>query len=307
MFRTGDIITRKSICFLLALGLLFINVGCEKQKSSNSSSGTEKPHQNITTRKLNYELDWLEKDLSKSGLKGLIVGQSAVGCFTTQSLTLSRYIYLFNDYQRYGENSIYHDSYLAIETDSEILLRDLADDDYNGSYGEEVYACDVDGDGIDEVVLQQTVGITGGAGQYLSRIFKVVDDEIIELFNSSSVSLYNTGFSGILKDGYKLEVQNIFTGYSITLDMSDKKTYCGIYFDEAGKVIYDVYSENIMCDSFMEFTPEDVDNDGAFEVVCLQYVWLYGHLDGIGYAKSILKFNKSTTMFEVVGSEFIPM
>jgi hypothetical protein len=298
---------KKSIIILLVLGLLFISVGCEKQKGSNSSIVAEKPHHNSTTYKLNYNHDWLENDLTELGLKDLTIGERVRGCFTAQRPTSSRYVYLFNDYQKYGENRIYHDSSLVIETDSKILLRDLANDNYSGSYGEEIYVCDVDDDGIDEVVLQQTVGMTGGAGQYLSRIFKVVDDEIIQLFNSSSICLYNTGFSCVLKDDYKMEVQNIFTGYSITLDMIGTKKYSGIYFDEAGKVISNVHFENIVCDSFMEFIPKDVDNDGTFEVACLQYVSLYGHSDGIGYAKSILKFNKNTKMFEVVGSEFIPM
>ena len=295
---------RKVIVLLLTLSVLLVCSGCVAQTDNNSSSANiEKPHQKLTATELPYESDWLKTDLSKVGLKNLSIGETAEGRFTTHASTSPRYVYLLNDYERYGENSIYHDSYLAIETDSKILFKDLSSDNYSGSYGDTLYVHDVDGDGIDEVIVQQTVGMTGGAGQYLSRIFKVVDDEIQETFNSSTTDLYDTGFISILKDDFKLEVRNRFTGYAKTLDFSAKEQYIGVYFDEDGKVIGDGI---IWCDSFREFTPEDVDGDGIFEMVYLQYVSLYGHTDYIGDAKSVLKFNPNTQKFEVIKAEFIP-
>lgn len=43
-----------------------------------------------------------------------------------------------------------------------------------------------------------------------------------------------------------------------------------------------------------------------FEMICLQYVSLDSHADGIGDTKSVLKYNKQTRKFEVVQAEFIP-
>ncbi len=62
---------------------------------------------------------------------------------------------------------------------------------------------------------------------------------------------------------------------------------------------------DILSDSFSEFEPQDIDGDGVFEIVCLQYVSLLGHSDCIGNAKSILKFNSDTQKFAVITAEFI--
>ena len=35
-----------------------------------------------------------------------------------------------------------------------------------------------------EIVLQETISMSGGAGQYLSRIFDYKNDEIVEIFSS---------------------------------------------------------------------------------------------------------------------------
>lgn len=43
------------------------------------------------------------------------------------------------------------------------------------------------------------------------------------------------------------------------------------------------------------------------EIVCSQYVSLYGHADGIGYAKSVLKFDTSQQKFIVINAKFDTM
>ena len=100
------------------------------------------------------------------------------------------------------------------------------------------------------------------------------------------------------------EIKNKFTGYSTILDLSGYKVYHGVYFDETGKPL-NKNEENVLFDSFREFTPADVDGDGTFELVCLQYASLYCHADYIGDAKSVLKYNSDTKEFEVIKAEFI--
>lgn len=287
---------------ILLILFVIVNAGCCEQKSSNLSSAyIEKPHQNITVGEVPYEGNWLKSGLPKAGLKNLSVGEKAQGCFTAQSSAYPRYAYVLCDYDRYGKKGIYHDSYLAIETDSKVLLKDLSCEN-NGSYADIMYARDVDGDGTDEIILQQAVGMTGGAGQYRSCVFKVVEDRITEIFNSSTGHLYDTGFNSTLKDGFKLVLQNRFTGYEKTLDLSKNKQYIGVYFDINGNV---VENRSLLYDSFKEFIPEDVDNDDIFEILCLQYVSLYSHTDYIGDAKSVLKFNANTQEFDIIKAEFI--
>ncbi|MCL2503620.1 MAG: hypothetical protein FWE94_03300 [Coriobacteriia bacterium] len=297
---------RKIFVFLIILSILVVPVGCDTPANNNPSTASIEWHQDLTATELPYRNNWFQADLPKVGLKDIAIGETAEGRFSTVNSTSPRFVHLLCDYAEDGENSTYHDSFLAVETDSKILFKDLSSDNDSGSYGDTLYARDVNGDGIDEIIVQQTVGMTGGAGQHLSRIFKVADDEIQEIFNSLTANLddagYDTGFSSILQDGFKLEVQNRFTGYSKTLDLSSKEQYIGVYFDETGKAIGDGM---IRCDSFMEFTPEDVNSDGVFEIVCSQYASLYSHADYIGDAKSVLRFNPKVQRFEVIKAEFI--
>lgn len=168
---------------------------------------------------------------------------------------------------------------------------------------QQLHLCDVDGDGLDEIVVHQQIDAFGGAGQYLSRILKVDGEEICEIFNSgtsSSDGMFDTGFESEFLNGYKLKITNRHVNYSITIAISDR--YADDFFDENGKGKRDI---SILCDSFMEFTPKDIDGDGVFEIECLQYVSLDGHADGIGYAKSALKLNTETQKFEVIQAEFV--
>ncbi|MBO4468246.1 MAG: hypothetical protein J5766_02985, partial [Clostridia bacterium] len=182
---------------------------------------------------------------------------------------------------------------------------DITNDEYGGSYGDDkIFARDIDGDKADEIILQQIVGMTGGAGQYRSRIFKVVGDEIAEIFNSATGNIFDTGFIGVVKNGFKLEIKNKFNNYLNELDLSAENQYIGVYFDINGNATSNAENE-ILCDSFREFVPEDIDNDGIFEIVCLQYVSLYGHSDYIGDAKSVLKFDFNKKEFIITEAEFI--
>ena len=76
----------------------------------------------------------------------------------------------------------------------------------------------------------------------------------------------------------------------------------GIFYDEYGNIIN---SESILCDSFNEFFPKDIDEDGIFEISCVQYVSLNGHSDYIGDAETVIKFNSESKQFEVVKALFI--
>ena len=61
---------------------------------------------------------------------------------------------------------------------------------------------DLDGDEDKEIVSQENIGMSGGAGQYLSRIFDFKDGEIIEIFSFvENEEIFDRGFSlTLLKD-----------------------------------------------------------------------------------------------------------
>ena len=316
---------KKTIAMLIGLSLLLSSCGSspvdpalltedvavsthvvsdEPQDESTSSasgypvqelSATELPRTNRTNS------DWLKFDIPGVGLTNLTLGPVEYGYVQEPEDEYKRQlpVYIFRDYQ-FGSMH-YHFSYLAVVTDTKVLFKDLE----KGSYDELLYVCDVDGDGLDEIVVQQDIGSATGAGAFISRIFKVVDDEIIEIFNPSPGGdrfRFETGFRNALEDGYRMEISNIYTGHVVTIEFDESNKNRERYFDETGEVTTDA---SLSVDSFYQFEPEDIDGDGVFEIVCLQYASLSFHGNRIGWAKSILKYNPETQAFEVIGAGLI--
>lgn len=196
----------------------------------------------------------------------------------------------------------YH-TYLLVETEEFVWLFDLKSE----CYEQNLYICDVDGDSFDEIIVQQTTDHFGGAGHFLSRIFKFEQtDSLFEMFNSATNSprdknnQFDTGYDSEFLNGYNLKITNKHADCNTILDISGR--YIPEIFDEDGKC---TINTSIWCDGFLSFTPKDVDDDDVFEIECLQYVSLLSHVDGIGYAKSVLKYNANEAKFEVVRAEFI--
>lgn len=302
------------LVFLLVLILL---AGCAEAENEQNNvnpevnTATAQEHQpltaNIIANPHAYAEKWMSVDLPEAGLKDLTLGNYAEGHLVAPDTndTSASTVYIFCDYAE--EDSPYHSAYLAVSLGEKVLLKDLAEEQYSGSYWDTLYVCDIDGDGLDEIVVQQTVGMSGGAGSYWSRIFKVRAEEIEVIFDSlivdaenTSWGTFDTGFTSTYLSGRQVKIENTITGYSTILDISDR--YQDAFFDAEGKGT----TGRLYCDSFREFIPQDVDHDGVFELVCLQYASLYTHADYIGDAKTVLKYNTASQGFEVVQAEFIP-
>ncbi len=227
------------------------------------------------------------------------VGQSGEGKFllgdTTEPVQQEVYIMF-----ECTDDKLYHYSHLVVKGESKTLTYNLSESGI-GSYADMLYVCDIDGDNGDEIIVQRTVGMSGGAGQYISQIFKVENNQIKEIFNASSANMFNTGFSSKMEDNYGLVVFNRYTDYEKHVDVGDKNYVDGFYSEE-GKLLKET---EIYADSFCSFSPLDVDSDGIFEIRANQYMSLYGHSDYIGTAVSILKYRSSTEEFEVIDTEFI--
>lgn len=253
--------------------------------------------------------EWMSIDLSEAGLSNLTLGCVENGYIIKDNTEEQKKsaVYIFCDYA--VSNNMYHIPYLVVALSDKVLIKDLSDGNkYSGSYYDVLSLADVDGDGTHEIIVQQTVGMSGGAGSYISRIFKVNGDKIQEMFTSVSQdpsdagqSIWNTGFTSEFLSNRKLKIINGFTDYNIIIDISKK--YTEDFFDKDGK---GPLSLSISCDSFNEFSPKDVDDDGVYEIVCSQYVSLADHSDYIGDAKTVLRYNVKLQMFEVIQSEFIP-
>lgn len=258
-------------------------------------------HQFLTATQASFDAEkTMRISIDEVGLKNVSISQLdeyimlSEGCYAT--------VFLLSD-NRYASDSLAADYYLAVAVNDKIIVKDLAKWENQFSYGGQFYLYDIDGDNDREIILQETVGLSGGAGQYLSRIFDFKDNELVEIFSSVDNSLndYDTGFSvEILKDK-KLKINNSFTQYSETFVLKNRgEDYYSFWYDENGKP----EDLELTVDSFCKFEPCDIDLDGIYEIICSQYASLYGHSDFVGTAVSVLKYNTNESVFEIVDAYF---
>lgn len=285
----------KSFKFISIILLIFLVF------SSCNISKNEKEYQELKINVITYNQEEMFRiSLSEAGLEDVFI-QHATGFEKIDNESDWCQVFLLGN-DRF-EQSKPCDYYLAVLCYDKVYLKEAA----ICSLGSGIELCDFDGDGDKEILLQETVGMSGGAGQYSSSVLDFENGEFIEMF-SDSVALYNgdnktTGFSiEILKEN-KYKIKNSITDYSEIFDFKNKpEKYLNGLYDENGEVI----KHEILVDSFFDFIPNDVDNDGVYEIVCRQYVSLIDHSDHLGNAKTILKFNNKTASFEIIDAEFEP-
>ena len=201
------------------------------------------------------------------------------------------------------EESASHDSYIIIVTEASAVYHQV-----DRSYlNDKVYLNDIDGDGSDEIIVHQLTSAAGGAGGYNALIYKIENGILSAIFNSEGGNQFDTGFSSKFTDGYKLEINNNFTDYKTVLDLNNSKKHKEWFFNEDGSVLSEYKDKSwIMVDSFNQFIPKDVDNDGIYEISCVQYASLRDHSDYIGDCKTVLKYDNIIGDFVVADAEFVP-
>jgi len=256
---------------------------------------------------------WLSKNGYKidAGLFLLIDTQTSFYWDDLLGETVHNTFYLFfYDYLDFTHSS--WNSFLLVESETKSGIKQLPKMLDYCIFGMTMYIHDVDGDGQEEVIIHQDVDMFGGFGQYRTMVYKITDSGLKEIFKSpNKEGFFDTGFRSRFLDGNNFQISNIYTGYSEIFDFVyyDSKE---VYWDEKGQPYsrddlgaWDDWDGSwLMVDSFYYFNPVDVDNDGIFELVCEQYTSLRGHSDYVGDAKSVLKYNTETQVFEVVFAEF---
>ena len=239
-----------------------------------------------------YSNNWLERsDMNEWQIVSCSKG------FFSKEMNIVQNAYILKQYST--SSSLITSSVLAVEVGKKVLFFELAKD--CGSFSNEMHIGDIDGDGIDEIAVHSAVGFSGGSGQYISIVLKVLDNNLIKMFEFSPKERFDTGFTCVLKDNYIISIKNSFTGYEADLDFSKDKKYYGLIYNDNGKVIN---NQEIFCDTFNFFRFVDIENDGIYELEGSQYISLYGHSDYIGEAKTILKFNAYQEKFEVFDALF---
>lgn len=315
---------KRALLLLLALTFVIVFFGCEKAETHTETStdttaevqGTTeaasdprnenyRDHQELSATEAEFDVNnALRFDIPEVGLKNVFI-QDFCNWSVLDPSTDGR-VYLLSD-DRYGGGYMPCDHYLLIVTDRrKMIVKDLSAWEDQASYFGDMHLCDLDGDGDDEIVLQQGIGLTGGAGQYLSRVFDYSGGEIVEIFTSEGDEsrYFDTGYTATIQKGRKLRIDNSFTGFSMTLQYSDENDefFNEWWYDENGEP----KERYLMVDGFYKFIPKDEDGDGVYEIHCYQYTSLIGHSNGIGTAISVLKYNNDSGKFEVVEADFVP-
>ncbi len=187
--------------------------------------------------------------------------------------------------------------YIEVDTGAQVLKKEIEPLIAPIPMGSRLSLVDIDGDGIQEILIHFDTGGCGGFGSYCSWVLKAGNDDIQVLFEYSKE--FDTGFESLFLEGYQMEVKNNITGYNLVFDVKDKY---GAYIDASEKLP----DGRFEVDPFCIFEPKDVDDDGISEILCKQYTHYLMHADYTGLACSVLKFNTKNQVFEVIDAWYEP-
>lgn len=303
-----------NILFLLLCGCndtvgsdISINSNMQNSTTSNTSESKDnsveiyRDHQELTASEIVFDdNNMMRISIPEIGLENVFIQEK----FSFERVCAEEYgdVYLLAD-DRYGGGGFPIDIYLAIQCGGKLYVNDLSKWENNACYITDIELRDVDGNPDVEIILNVDLGGVGGMGSYLSRVFDFKDGEIIEMFSSDNENNFDTGYSiEILKDR-KFKIKNKFTGYSEKFNDAreiDENSIYWWYNPQTGEP----KSIELWVDSFYQFSPIDIDQDGIYEILCRQYVCITDHADGLGTAKTILKYNNEINQFEIYSTEF---
>ena len=202
---------------------------------------------------------------------------------------------------------------LVVETNDGLFAEVL---DTCATYQPKVFVNDVDGDGNDEIVVNN-VRTAMGIGEYRLQVFRTEKDGLTSIFNFPETAyIYNgpesdipydklnLGFIGKLEDGYKLRLEFPSIEYEELISLNEKMIDNSL-FDENGTPLSK--SENIVkFNTFHSVEVADKNSDGVCEIVGKQNIF-YGVLRSIGEVEIILNYNTEIKSFGVVAVRFIPI
>ncbi|MBT9780066.1 PSP family protein [Clostridium sp. MCC353] len=197
---------------------------------------------------------------------------------------------------------------IAVCTGGSIYARGMSE----GSYEDEYFLADITGDGVEEILANHCVSITGGAGFYQSAVYQLDEENALKtLFRNpddETGQIFDTGFGLHMSEDYVCTVNNGYTGSQTSFVHSDLKD--SPYYDEDGNLTGKGRERNQadLLDPdpcFFIFKPVDTDGDGVYEIMMAQYSYLWGRADSLGSACTILKWSESTQDLYIADSRFL--
>ncbi len=250
------------------------------------ASSIPRPPITLTETKIPNTPDWKTAGLESIGLAGAEISHTMD--YSANSTLHFLTVHTMSD--------ALTDLFIAMERKDDVLL-------YPISEMCSLMSCetaDVDGDKSYEIIMLVD---NGGFCSHTAYVLKIEDDRITPLFEKNLyIHPFEEGFSYTLRAPFELLVTNSITGYSTVIDFSDREEYIGEVFDEKGNPLGKWEAKH---DCFRTFTPEDVDNDGVYEVIGSMHTHLYSHADGIGDSECTLRYNKDSGEFEVIDARFV--
>lgn len=171
---------------------------------------------------------------------------------------------------------------------------------------ENIYYANVDGTYGDEIIIHSSTNIDG---DYVNDVLKITPDGIIHLLTANNAFYVATSFNTNLKDNFNVEFSNKYVSFKTTVYVKgiNDENYEDSYWETNGKLaVIETEDEVWIDETFRGFEPRDVDDDGIYEIVCLQHTSLGDYTSCIGNTSVTLKYNTQLNQFEVVSADFYP-
>ena len=196
---------KKLFAIILAVSLLLCGCGAvpETVPTDGTAPTEQRNHQSLTAENGAFDREKdLRMDVPQIGLTNVFVRDCSPHIWLDGDVWGEVYL-LADDRMGYYKA----DHYLLVTTKDSFAAVDLWEENTAGNLGGEITTADVDGDGDEEILVQETVDAFGGAGQYRSWVFDYKDGEIKEMFCSvKNGELVDTGFSVKLLEKKQFEI-----------------------------------------------------------------------------------------------------
>lgn len=215
------------------------------------------------------------------------------------------------------DSPIYGIPVLAVCEEGSINIRVMC----GGSYEEEFFLADITGDGMEELIANHCIGVTGGAGSYQSAVYKLARgglpvsrlgsgrflDRLFENPDYISNASMDTHFFLYLSEGFVCTVENFDADLHKSFTHSSLKD--SPYFDSEGNLTDEgrEYNQAALLATdpfFFVFRPVDADGDGIYEIMTAQYSYLWDRSDSLGTAYTILKWSNAAESLFITDAGF---
>lgn len=179
-------------------------------------------------------------------------------------------------------------------------------------WGESVTAADVTGDGVPELIAMADTGGNGGMGCHTFEVLRVTDGALESLpipFQTEdgleNGDWFSSGFrfETQYEEGFKLHVRSELLDrvidFSGDAEMMQDRIDVG-QFDETGKLLRAEEFANGSCDGISAYELLNYDRSPGLELRVYQYLWQWGHSDGVGFGVTVLKWDEEKQAFSAM-------